>query len=38
MDWDNAKILCKESEWVAKGTKEAIAIRKDPNNINQDDG
>ena len=34
---DKAKIAEKEADWGKRGIKEAIAIRKIPNNMNRDE-
>ena len=38
MNWDSAKLVERESNWKVRGIKEAIWIRKTPNNINRDEG
>ena len=38
IDWDNVKILDKESDWFRRGVKEAIHIRKTRSDLNKDQG
>ena len=38
IDWDSAKLLQREGDWVVRGIKEAITIRKNPSNMNRDEG
>ena len=38
IDWDSAKLLQREGDWVVRGIKEAINIRKNPSNMNTDEG
>ena len=37
-DWQSAKIVEKEADWGKRGIREAIAIKKHPNNMNRDEG
>ena len=36
--WDSAKVVQKEADWKARGIKEAVTIRKHPENMNRDEG
>ena len=37
-DWDNSKVLKKETAWDRRTIREAIAIRKQKKTMNRDDG
>ena len=36
IDWDSARMVERESDWTDRGIKEAIVIRKHPQNFNRD--
>ena len=38
IDWEGAKMIEREANWVTRGVKEAINIRKNPANMNRDEG
>ena len=38
IDWDSAKIVCREADWRDRGIKEAITIRRLKDTINRDEG
>ena len=38
IDWDSARIVAKEADWKMRGTKEAITIRREKENMNRDEG
>ena len=38
IDWDSAKLVQREGDWLVRGIKEAITIRKNPRNMNRDEG
>ena len=38
IEWDQVKILDRDSRWYERGVREAIAIRKHPRNLNRDMG
>ena len=38
IDWENVKIIGKESQWMKRKIKEAIAIRRDKPSLNRDQG
>ena len=38
IDWDSAKVVQREGDWLVRGIKEAINIRKNPRNMNRDEG
>ena len=38
MDWESARLVVKECDWRARGIKESIILRKNPQNINRDKG
>ena len=38
IQWDSARIVKKEGDWRTRGIKEAVTIRKHPENMNRDEG
>jgi hypothetical protein len=38
MYWDNVRILDRESDWYRRVVREAIHIRRNPSNLNKDQG
>ena len=38
IDWDSAKLVQREGDWLVRGIKEAINIRRNPRNMNRDEG